>query len=85
MRQPTPLKLAIVAAGLTQRDVATRLGLSDSRMSMIVNGLRCDDELQASIAEIVGRPVGELWPDLHDSASNSTPGSSDAPSGRAAA
>lgn len=68
MRKPTALKLAIVQSGSTQRDIAAAVGLHPSRFSLIVNGLRCDDETRAAIASALGRTVEELFPG-HDGAS----------------
>lgn len=85
MRTPTPLKLAIVTAGLTQREVATRVGCDDAQLSRWANGLHCQDPaMRAAIAEVVGRGVDELWPELHDAQPDAAAPGSDA-TGRKAA
>lgn len=66
MRPATPLRLAIVASGIRQKELAARVGLSESRMSMIANGLHCDDATRHKIALALGRTVTDLWPDHHD-------------------
>ena len=38
MRKPTPLKLAIVARSYKQADLAQAAGMSESRLSRLVNG-----------------------------------------------
>lgn len=65
-RRATPLKLAIVASGSFQKDIAAELGLDPAQFSRIVNGLHCDGETRQRIANALGRRVSELWPELHD-------------------
>lgn len=85
MRTPTPLKLAIAASGLRQREIAATVGCDDSQLSRWVNGLHCQDPAtRAAIAAAVGRQVGELWPDLHDAQPDAVAAGSDA-AGRKAA
>ncbi len=62
-RVVTPLRLAIVESGRTQREVADEIGLHESRLSLIVNGLHCDDRTRDAIAAALGRNVSELWPE----------------------
>lgn len=38
MPRTTPLKLAILASGMTQLEVAAKVGLAQSVLNMIVNG-----------------------------------------------
>jgi len=69
--KPTPLKLAIVASGRTQKEIALAAGLSEPHVSRIVNGLRCDDDTKGALATALGLKVDDLWP--HDGASNQMP------------
>lgn len=63
-RHVTPLRLAIVESGRTQREIADEVGLSESRLSLIVNGRRhCDDRMREKIAAALGRKISELWPE----------------------
>lgn len=60
---PTPLKLAIVAAGVKQRDLARRLDINEPTFSRIVNGgLHADDATRAAIAQALDVPESDLWP-----------------------
>lgn len=59
---PTALKLAIVAAGITQRDLARRLDIKESTFSRIVNGgLHASDATRAAIAQALDVPEADLW------------------------
>lgn len=62
MKRITPLKLAIVASGRPQRDLALELGLHESQLSRIVNGLETDAGTRYAIADAIGREHDELWP-----------------------
>lgn len=57
----TPLKLAIVASGRTQREIAEQVGLDEWKLSRIVNGLHCDDATQRKIAAALGLTVSSLF------------------------
>lgn len=61
-KNPTPLRLAIVQSGRSQREIAELVGISESRLSLIVNGLHCNDATRAAIADALGRSVDELFP-----------------------
>jgi transcriptional regulator with XRE-family HTH domain len=62
MKRVTALKLAIVASGRPQRDLALELGLHESQLSRIVNGLETDAGTRYAIADALGRDHDELWP-----------------------
>ncbi len=62
MKRVTALKLAIVASGRAQRDLALELGLHESQLSRIVNGLQTDAGTRYAIADALGREHDELWP-----------------------
>lgn len=63
MTPVTPLRLAIVASGRPQKSIAEDAGLSESRMSLIANGLHCDDATRVRIAAALQRDVSELFPE----------------------
>jgi plasmid maintenance system antidote protein VapI len=60
-KNPTPLRLAIVLSGRTQRDIAGVLGMHESRLSLIVNGEPCDAQTQSRIAAALCRDVADLF------------------------
>lgn len=62
-KAPTPLRLAIVKSGRTQREIADEVGLSEARMSQIVNGhWNADEATRLNLSAALGRNVDELWP-----------------------
>jgi hypothetical protein len=57
-----PLKLAIVASGVSQRKVAWDAGLSESRLSDIVRGWSAPrDWERASLAHVLGRDESSIF------------------------
>lgn len=64
MMNVTPLKLAIVASGRSQRDVATAVGISEFKLSRIVNRHALPDHAtRLALARELGRSPEALFAD----------------------
>lgn len=62
-KKPTPLRLAIVQSGRTQRQIADQANLAETRLSQIVNGhWNPDDATRKAIADALHTTEAELWP-----------------------
>lgn len=61
--KPTPLKLAIVHTGRSQKDIADAIGLSEPQLSRFVNGLHVPDATRQRLAAELRRTVTDLWPE----------------------
>ena len=61
MKRVTRLKLAIVASGRLQRDIAHELGLQESTLSRYANGLHVPESKRPAIAAALGREVDDLF------------------------
>jgi transcriptional regulator with XRE-family HTH domain len=59
---PSPLRLAIAASGRTQRDIAEAAGISERKLSQIVNGLHADEATQELIASELRQSRADLFP-----------------------
>ncbi|HKA57900.1 MAG TPA: hypothetical protein VKD28_04740 [Gemmatimonadales bacterium] len=58
-----PLKLAIIATGQSQRDLAVRTGIGEVRLSAIVNGWKAATDAEEKIlAKATGRRRRDLFP-----------------------
>lgn len=58
----TPLKLAIVASGRSQRDIAAAVGISEFKLSRIVNRrAHADAATRAALARELGRSPAALF------------------------
>lgn len=67
MKSRTTLKRVLDEQGRRQNWLAEQVGVHESHISRIVNGLHCNDATQRKIACALGRDVHELWPDTgHD-------------------
>jgi transcriptional regulator with XRE-family HTH domain len=76
MFRATPLKIALLESGISGAELGRRIGKHESTISRIVNGLACDDETKQAIADVLGRPIGQLWPG-HDAAVHQVPVAAD--------
>lgn len=72
MQTPTAAKVAVVASGRSQREIALAAGIHPTHLSRVVNGLRCDERTREAIATALGRDVDELWPGHGDAADHSS-------------
>jgi lambda repressor-like predicted transcriptional regulator len=43
--------------------IARKLGLKPQGLHMVITGLRPNPRIRAAIAEAIGKPVSEIWPD----------------------
>jgi transcriptional regulator with XRE-family HTH domain len=60
---PLEIKKAYKKLGLNQTSIAKSLGVTQPYISQIINGIRKTSRVRQAISEILGIPVGELWPD----------------------
>jgi transcriptional regulator with XRE-family HTH domain len=59
------LKFAIIESGRSQVELASALGMQDSRLSKIVNGhFQATEDEQRAIAHALGKPVDQLFPEV---------------------
>lgn len=61
-QQVTPLKLAVVASGRRQKDIAAALNMSEGQFSLIVNGKHASERTRDRIAAELGQTVETLFP-----------------------
>ena len=58
----TALKMVLICAGMTQRDLAKRAGIPEAHLSMAMHGkYNLTPQKQDRIAEVLGLPVGKLF------------------------
>ncbi|MCX6539596.1 MAG: helix-turn-helix transcriptional regulator [Acidobacteria bacterium] len=64
-RVASPVRLALVAAGITNRAAAKDVGITEGRVSEICRGARRapDPDEKAALAALVGKSVAVLFPD----------------------
>ena len=57
------LKGAMIAAGITGRELARKLNITDQAVSAVVRGVNKTARVRKVIAEAISRPVDEIWSD----------------------
>lgn len=63
MPTPTRLKIAIVASGLTAREVAQRIGKDEATLSRWANDARpVPADVREQLARLLDTTVDDLWP-----------------------
>lgn len=60
--EPELIKAAIRMAGTTPAAIADELGLGRSTISHVIHGRGTSMRVQKRIAEIIGKPVSDIWP-----------------------
>jgi len=61
--EPTPLARAIFDSGQSQRAIAKKAGIEESKFSKIVNGWReASEDEKKRIARVLKRTVADLFP-----------------------
>lgn len=57
------IKKLMILAGISQAEIAERLGITKSLVNHVVSGIRSNQKVRQAIADAVGRSVEELWGD----------------------
>ena len=60
---PEEIKAAVRMKGITPSAIADELKVSRSMVSHVINGVAKSARIADRIAEIVGKPKTEIWPD----------------------
>lgn len=59
---PTRVRMALMAAGCTQADIARSCGVASNTVSAVVHGRGRSAKVENRIASVTGLLVSELWP-----------------------
>ncbi len=60
---PTEIKIELLKAGINQNQIAKKLGVVPTLVSQVVHGVRPVKRVRQAIADAVGKPIEELWPE----------------------
>ena len=61
--KPVEIKILMMRAGVTQTKIAKQLGITIPFVNQIISGIRPTKYIRESIADAIGKPVEELWPE----------------------
>ena len=65
-RRITPLKIAIIESGFTQKSIAALAGVTETIISLVANGKWNPDSIQkARIAAALDKSVNDLFPERY--------------------
>ena len=59
---PVEIKIAMLKAGVTQVDIACKLGVTPAAVSQVILGYRTAERTRAAVAEAIGMDVRQVWP-----------------------
>ena len=57
------IKYRLARKGIKQMDIAKNIGVSRATISYVVNGHSPSARIREAVAEALGLPVGDIWPD----------------------
>jgi transcriptional regulator with XRE-family HTH domain len=56
------LKIAMLLAGVTQKEIAERVGVTRQAVSLVVNKQYVSHRIRVAIAESLGMDIKRIWP-----------------------
>jgi lambda repressor-like predicted transcriptional regulator len=59
---PLEIKIEILKTGVNQNQIAKKVGVTPTLVSQVIYGIRPTRYVREAIAEVIGKPVEELWP-----------------------
>ena len=62
---PLEIKIEMLRAGVTQAEIARRLGVTKPSVCQAVNGVRASDRIQREIADAIGMDPARVFPDRY--------------------
>ena len=57
------IKILMVEAGISQADIARKLGISNEHVYKVIHGIRSTKRVRQAISDAVGKPYEEVWGD----------------------
>lgn len=62
---PTELKIAILRAGVTQKSIALKVGVTPQSVHMVINGRAVSHRIRCAIADATGMDLKRIWPSTY--------------------
>lgn len=60
---PLERKVALMRKGVFMSEIGRSLGITGAQVSYVVAGKRRSPRVEAAVAEVLGRPVAEVFPE----------------------
>lgn len=68
LSNPTRIRMALLAAGITQAQIAHSCDVTPTTVSAVVHGRGRSAQVERRIAAATGQPLAELWPQWYGAA-----------------
>jgi lambda repressor-like predicted transcriptional regulator len=59
---PLEIKIELLKAGISIRQLARHVGVSHTAMSYTIHGINKSQRLRKAVAQAIGKNVDEVWP-----------------------
>lgn len=70
---PVQIKIELLKVGITQREIARRANASEVEVSMCITGFRPYPHIREVVAQVINRPVAQVFNRHHPQPSNRQP------------
>lgn|GEM_PF-811163 len=59
------IRLALLRAGVTQAEIARKIGVSQTAVHRIIEGMNVSHRIRKAISEAIDTPLGLIWPSAY--------------------
>lgn len=59
------IRIALLRAGVTQAEIARRVGVSQTAVHRIIEGMNVSHRIRKAISEAINTPLGLIWPSAY--------------------
>lgn len=59
---PLQIKIALLEAGIEQKEIAKRIGVTPPAVSQVIHGISSSIKIRRAVAEALGKSIDDLWP-----------------------
>ena len=59
--QPLEIKIAMLRANVSQKEIAEDLKISQAAVSLTIKGTSKSERIRQRIAKAIGKPITEIW------------------------
>jgi lambda repressor-like predicted transcriptional regulator len=60
--RPTEIKIALIQRGVSQAEIARKLGVAKSSVNQVIDGRAVSHRIRTAVAEAIGIDIARIWP-----------------------
>jgi transcriptional regulator with XRE-family HTH domain len=72
--KPLEIRIELMRAGMTQKDIADELKVSASMVSRVIDGKSASHRVRQQVAAAIGESVRQIWPEAYQEGAPRRPG-----------